>query len=234
MDSAHGLAHNPRFLPREPCLNTIPPSSVPDIAVRIADELNARGWAVIPDFVPPDLLQALREECLENWRQGEFRHAGVGRGEEFEIRPELRSDRVLWLEPGGEGPAQRDYLQRLEELRQELNRQIFLGLFEFEGHMAVYPPGSFYARHLDQFRGIGLRTVTAILYLNREWQADDGGQLRLYTVPGDEETYLDILPIGGQLVVFMSAEFMHEVLPAGRERMSITGWFKRRDDSALS
>ena len=35
-------------------------------------------------------------------------------------------------------------------------------------------------------------------------------------------------PEGGSLVVFLSAELPHEVLPASRERMSIAGWFRRR------
>jgi len=205
-----------------------------DACEQIADDLSRQGWSVRPDFISAQLLYALREECLQEWQQGEFRHAGVGRGENFEIKPEVRNDRVKWLEPGKEAQAQQAYLQQLETLRQVLNRELYLGLFEFEGHMAVYPPGSFYARHLDQFRGIGLRTVSAILYLNDDWRPEDGGQLRLYTVPGDDAQYLDILPTGGQLVVFMSAEFMHEVLPARRERMSVTGWFKRRDDTALS
>lgn len=203
-----------------------------DPCERIADDLIRQGWSVQTEFLNPEHLKALQVECLRNWQQGEFRHAGVGRGVSFEIKPEVRSDRVKWLEPGVESPAEQSYLQQLEALRLVLNREMYLGLFEFEGHMAVYPPGSFYAKHLDQFRGIGLRTVSTILYLNDDWHAEDGGQLRLYTIPGDETQYVDILPTGGQLVVFMSAEFLHEVLPARRERMSVTGWFKRRDDTA--
>jgi len=210
------------------------PASLYDNCELIAADLNRQGWSVLSNFVTTELLNDLRMECLQDWQGGEFRQAGVGRGENFEIKPEIRNDRVKWLEPGNEAPAQQVYLQQLETLRQVLNRDLYLGLFEFEGHMAVYPPGSFYARHLDQFRGIGLRTVSVILYLNEDWHAEDGGQLRFYTVPGDQEQYLDILPLGGQLVVFMSAEFLHEVLPARRERMSVTGWFKRRDETVIA
>ena len=41
------------------------------------------------------------------------------------------------------------------------------------------------------------------------------------------ETHLDLYPEGGSLAVFMSAGFEHEVLPATRDRLSITGWFFR-------
>ena len=74
-----------------------------------------------------------------------------------------------------------------------------------------------------------MRTVTAILYLNRNWQPEDGGQLRIYTDPNDPEHYEELLPLGGRLVTFLSARFLHEVMPARRERFSITGWFKKRD-----
>ncbi|MFP5505881.1 MAG: 2OG-Fe(II) oxygenase, partial [Gammaproteobacteria bacterium] len=39
---------------------------------------------------------------------------------------------------------------------------------------------------------------------------------------------IDVLPQGGTFVCFLSDRFHHEVLPATRERMSVTGWFKVR------
>jgi SM-20-related protein len=69
-----------------------------------------------------------------------------------------------------------------------------------------------------------------VLYLNRNWGEEDGGQLRLYTDPLDQGRYREIPPLGGSLVTFLSARFLHEVLPARRERISITGWFKRRGE----
>ena len=36
------------------------------------------------------------------------------------------------------------------------------------------------------------------------------------------------LPSAGTLVLSISAELPHEVLPATRERLSLTGWFRRR------
>ena len=214
-------------------MNVIAPADPAAHYDRIADDLLLQGWSMMPDFVPSELVRQLRQECLDDWQQGEFRHAGIGRGESFEIKPEIRNDRVKWLEPATASQAQRDYLNYLEQLRLAINRQLQLGLFDFEYHMAVYPPGSFYARHLDQFRGVGLRTVSVILYLNEDWQRLDGGQLRIYTEAGDDSVFHDILPVGGQVVVFLSSVFEHEVLPARRDRLSITGWFKRRDDHTL-
>ena len=203
----------------------------PDLYERIAADIGKRGWCVTPSFLSPLHVAQLRHEAEALWRDGDFRHAGVGRRTDLKIRPEVRTDRVRWLDPSDCTGAQRLYLGMLDDLRQALNRLLLLGLFEFEGHLSVYPPGSYYRRHLDQFRGVELRTLTAVLYLNDEWRAEDGGALRLYTDPADESHFDEVLPLGGQLVTFLSARFLHEVLPARRDRISITGWFKRRGDS---
>lgn len=142
----------------------------------------------------------------------------------------MRTDRVHWLDPGDCSSAQRRYLNAIEELRQAVNRILFLGLFELEGHLAIYPPGGYYRKHLDRFRGVELRTLSCIFYLNADWSKDDGGLLRIYTDPVDASHYEEILPLGGRLVTFLSARFPHEVMPARRDRISITGWLKRRGD----
>ena len=64
-----------------------------------------------------------------------------------------------------------------------------------------------------------------MLYLNGAWRPEDGGALRLF-LAGD--VGVDVLPEGGTLVVFLAGRFEHEVLPALRTRVSLTGWFSRR------
>lgn len=193
----------------------------------VCQTLAAQGYAIVPGFLAADTCRELAAECRQSWQQGEFRPAGVGRGEALRVRPEIRSDLIRWFDSDDCGPQQGRWLALLEDYRQMLNRQLFLGLVEFEGHCALYPPGSFYQRHLDQFRGVEQRTVTAILYLNEQWQTEDGGQLRIYL--DEEQTLtLDVLPEQGTLVTFLSANYWHEVLPARRERLSLTGWFKTR------
>ena len=44
----------------------------------------------------------------------------------------------------------------------------------------------------------------------------------------DGDLDYDVLPVGGCLVVFLSGEIPHEVMPATRDRLSLTGWFRRR------
>jgi len=193
----------------------------------IIETLVRQGYAVIPDFLSTEECRALAAECRDLREQGEFHRAGVGRGEMLDVRPEIRSDEIRWLERDDCGPHQGQYLELMSAYQQRLNRELFLGLVEFECFCAVYPPGSFYQCHLDQFRGVEQRTVTAILYLNDNWQPSDGGQLRIFLNGQTGET-LEVLPEAGTFVTFLSADYWHEVRPAQRDRLSITGWFKTR------
>ena len=204
----------------------------PELYQLVALTLAEQGWCVTPDFLSPLLVTQLRQELYDQWQNGGFRQAGVGRGDSLEINQAIRNDQVKWL---GDylSAAQQRYIDTLEQLRLTLNRDLQLGLFDYECHLSLYPPGSYYKKHVDQFRGIGLRTITTILYLNENWQETDGGQLCLYTNPDKEQDFEVIQPHGGQLVTFLSARFPHEVLLAHRERMSITGWFSKRNNHAI-
>jgi SM-20-related protein len=166
----------------------------------------------------------LRERCVELHDTGSLKPARVGRGENAQHVPEVRGDFISWLERP-ERDAEQRVLTRLDELRAALNRDLMTGLEDFQGHFAVYPRGAGYARHFDRLVGTDVRAISAALYLNDGWASEDGGQLRLYTGGGAS---VDVLPQGGRLVAFLSDRFEHEVLPARRERMSFTGWFRRR------
>ena len=56
--------------------------------------------------------------------------------------------------------------------------------------------------------------------LNVVWKEEHGGHLRIYLPDGP----LDILPVAGRIVCFRSDQLEHEVLPATRARLSLTGW----------
>lgn len=116
----------------------------------------------------------------------------------------------------------------MEHLRQSINQTLFLGLFNYECHLSLYPPGARYRKRLDQFRRVSRRTVSCVAYLNEAWLPEYGGPLRLHGANKEEAAYHDIFPIGGTLVCFLSSRIPHEVLPATRERYSLTGWFRVR------
>lgn len=195
----------------------------------VVDALAEKGWVVVPDFLSSEQARALATESTRALQEGQFRQAGVGRGSELQVRADVRNDQVLWLDHNADSPALRHWFAALEQLRLALNETLFLGLFEYEGHFAHYPPGGFYKPHLDRHRDSDERLVTVILYLNDGWEAPAGGQLRLWTTPGKATGPSEVVePRLGTLVVFLAGDFWHEVLPAHRPRMSITGWLRRR------
>lgn len=186
-------------------------------------QLAEPGWVVLDDALPLAQVRALHAQAEQEWRQGKFRAAGVGQGRV--VTPGIRADRIHWVDTAEEG-ALAAYHTWIEALRLAINETLWLGLFDFEAHFAVYPPGAFYRKHVDNLRGSNSRLVTAILYLNEAWQPEEGGQLRLYT--DGEGAYQDIYPCAGRLVLFRSELFWHEVLPATRARYSLTGWLRAR------
>lgn len=199
------------------------------LLLRIVDDLATHGWSQQSIFLPRTLTAELAAECRARAAAGELTPAAIGRGFQQEVLEAVRGDYTVWLESGQCAPGDA-YLALMEALRLTINRELFLGLEELECHFALYPPGAFYLRHLDRFRDDDSRTVTVVLYLNEAWQPDEGGELRLYLPDGRSH---DVLPQGGTLACFMSADFPHEVVPATRERLSLTGWFRRRADNPL-
>lgn len=195
----------------------------------IIEDLAVHGWSLQENFIPSALAEQLAAECRAREAQGELEPAGVGRASALAVREGIRGDRIRWVEPGQSTACDR-YLDLMDALRQTLNRAFFLGLEEFECHFALYPPGAFYKTHLDCFRDDDSRIVTAVLYLNRDWQPEHGGCMRMHLV---DQPSRDVAPMAGNLVVFLSADVPHEVLPTRRDRLSLTGWFRRRPQQLL-
>jgi SM-20-related protein len=185
----------------------------------------ARGIWIRDQFVAAAQIDSLLECARARQVRGDFAPARVGGPEGAQRREEIRGDFTCWWrEPFH--PAERSLLDQLDALRLELNREAYLGLLELELHYARYPPGAGYARHVDQPRGTTQRKVSLVLYLNRNWTTLDGGMLRIHAT--DDRT-LEIEPVAGRLVCFLTAGREHEVLPAQRERLSISGWFRGRE-----
>ena len=193
-------------------------------ADRIGAAIGERGYAIEPNFLCDAAIAALLGEARRRDAAMQLHPAGIGRGEARVERSDVRGDRIAWLDEYASVAAEQSLWRALADLRLALNRDLFLGLFSFEGHYAVYPPGAIYRRHLDRFRDDDARAVSCALYLNHGWSEADGGALRLHLDQGAR----DIVPVGGTLACFLADRVEHEVLPAMRERFAVTGWLRRR------
>ncbi|EKO3960957.1 2OG-Fe(II) oxygenase [Vibrio fluvialis] len=184
----------------------------------LLDAIAEQGWFIWDDFLTGKQVQSLRDCAPENWKR-----ARIGRNDDLQRETTIRSDKIQWLSQNMAQPVQ-DYLERMEQIRQTVNRDFFLGLFEYEAHFAKYEQGDFYKKHLDAFRGQENRKLTTVFYMNEAWQPADGGELKIYDL--DDQLIDTVAPVAGRLVVFLSEKFPHEVLPTHADRVSIAGWFR--------
>ena len=192
-----------------------------DIIGDISTALATTGYIVLPSVFPDDMLNSvfLHFKSLDDER---FHRAGIGREQDHQINQFVRTDEIFWLDKSI--PAVNQFFEWIEELRLGLNRRLFLGLFDYECHYAYYPKGAFYKKHLDAFKWETSRMVTTVLYLNPSWTPEDGGELLIYNK--DNELIERVTPNFGKMVVFLSEDFPHEVLPVNKPRYSIAGWYR--------
>lgn len=191
---------------------------------KLADGLADQGYAEVDNFLSQQEVQAIL--ATDDFKNGllQFKKAGIGKSQEKQINESIRGDYIQWIDGGTTQKAVEVYLNRLRQLMEFVNRTLYLSLKDLEVHRTIYPIGSFYKRHLDQFKKDDRRKLSVICYLNTDWKESEGGQLRIYLPNGST----DIFPLAGRLVCFRSDLLEHEVLAATRERLSLTGWLLDR------
>jgi SM-20-related protein len=191
---------------------------------KIADGLAETSYAVIDSFLSNiEVQDILRSDELTK-RKLHFRKAGIGKELDKRVNESIRGDLIQWIDPAIASKAVLVYIERTRQLIKYVNQNLFLSLRDVEVHLTVYPVGTFYKRHKDQFQRDDHRKLSVICYLNPGWMESEGGQLRMYLPWGP----LDVFPEAGRLVCFRSDALEHEVLPATRERFSLTGWMVDR------
>lgn len=211
-----------------------PPESLLD---DIADALVAKGYVIVDNGLPDKILTELILH-FSSLEDADFKQAGVGRQDDFQLNRSVRRDRIHWLQDNV--VAETAFLNWMDVLRLGLNRRLFLGLIDYECHYASYGIGAFYKKHFDAFKAPPAiiqapvqvsplqaqpeRVVSSVVYLNQDWQRGDGGELLLYD--STDRLLETIAPEYGKLVLFLSDKFPHEVAVAQRERHSIAGWFR--------
>ena len=191
----------------------------------IINDLSKNGYAICDAFLPAKTITTLANKATKRYLSGAMAAAKTGQQAK---NTSMRGDSIFWLDENSRKPSVQAYFSKMQLIKNALNQHLFMNVQELETHLAVYPIGSVYQKHLDQFsqgEGVQARQLSSVLYLNNHWLVVDGGALRLHL---NENEFLDISPTAGKLVLFLSSQFWHEVLPATRPRISLTGWFRTR------
>lgn len=187
------------------------------------DELAEKDVVIVDDFITEELYQTIMTFFAAKEESEHLKKAGIGSSIDYQIQKDVRGDLIYWLDP------ERDYqlapiFGLINELREKLGMYCFISLAGYEFHLAKYPTGSKYERHIDQFNNRSNRQITVLIYLNKDWKKGDGGELKVYKKEGD---YL-VEPIAKRLLMFKSDVIEHEVLPTNIPRYSLSGWLLRQ------
>jgi len=200
-----------------------------DIYTQIVSAIRETGYFIANNVFTPLQLNALLNDLI-SIDKNSFHRAGIGREFSEHTNDVIRRDNIFWLERNRSAAS--FYWDWMEQLRIRINREFYLGLFEYECLYAHYAAGDFYKKHLDAFIGSPNRKLSSVLYLNPDWQQADGGEFVLYEENSDN-ILMTVLPSMGTLVIFLSEIFPHEVRVARRSRYSLTGWFRVNNSSSL-
>lgn len=189
-------------------------------------QLADQQWLCKKDAFSNEQLKKLQQIAQDRWQQGLFRPARIGRGHEQQEQKNIRSDEILWLDKNDSDLL--FFAEICDKIQTELAQGLMLPIQNYELHWARYPAHSGgYDEHLDQSQTKDLfhgeRLITFILYLNDSWQSEDGGQLKI-RLP---EQIMSIEPQCGTMILFRSDSLWHQVIPAKKDRWSLTGWFRR-------
>ncbi|EAQ63694.1 oxidoreductase, 2OG-Fe(II) oxygenase family protein [Marinomonas sp. MED121] len=190
---------------------------------QLIEDIRLQGYSIQDNLLDENLVNRLQNE-VESLDVSQMKLAGVGRKQDYQQEQDSRRDYICWLEDSHS--AGRDFIQAMDLLKQILNRQFMLGLFDYESHYARYQAGGYYEKHLDAFTGKSNRVLSTVLYLNDNWQAEDAGEFVLFDEHDHTKEVGRYLPQKGRLAVFLSEDFPHQVIPANRQRHSIAGWFR--------
>lgn len=173
-------------------------------------------------FLTAKLAAELKTNLTSLYNNDEMKLAGIGNNHLHTQDKSVRSDKIYWMNPKDKIQSEKEFFDLIDSFVEYLNINCFTGIKSYEFHYAYYEVGSFYKKHIDQFKSDGGRAFSLIMYLNPEWIESNGGQLKIYK-PQSVEL---ISPDNQKCVFFKSNELAHEVQLSKAPRMSITGWLK--------
>jgi len=187
--------------------------------IRLMDDLAENDYVTADQFIDDEMYTRIMNFFREKEENDQLTKAGIGSSGEFKVDSSVRGDFIYWLERDNDQKME-TFFSLMDELVDALRKYCYLSLSGSEFHIAKYPAGSYYKKHLDQFNNRSNRMITVLLYLNENWKPGDGGELKIY---GKDQNIL-VEPVARRLLLFKSDKIEHEVLVTRVPRYSLTGW----------
>ncbi|VVC28320.1 Hypothetical protein CINCED_3A008469 [Cinara cedri] len=171
--------------------------------------------------------------CTE-FVMGVFKDGELVRNKASNNLKTIRGDEIIWVD--GRENSCKHIGQLISDVdsvvmgSNQMNDNGKLGNYTINGRtkamVACYPGhGSHYVKHVDNPNKDG-RCITAIYYLNKDWDIkENGGLLRIFP-EGWSDQVADIEPLFDRILFFWSdRRNPHEVQPAFKTRYAITLWY---------
>jgi SM-20-related protein len=177
---------------------------------------------IAPYFFDDTLATNLRNNLVKLFATDQLRPAGIGNNASQMQDPSIRNDKIYWLDRAHNDEHENSFFDQMDSFVRLLNQTCYTGITGYEFHYTRYEIGSFYKKHLDQFKNNKGRAFSMIMYLNTDWKQTDGGELCIH----HDDHLQTISPDNRKCVFFKSDELEHEVLSTNAPRLSITGWLR--------
>lgn len=197
-------------------------------------DMNEYGVCVLDNFLGQERGLKVLHEVTNMYSSGVFKDGQLVSNRGGKNMRHIRGDKIVWIGGGEPGCNNIGYLiNRVDAIITNCKRMINngkLGRYNIrertKAMVACYPGhGSHYVKHVDNPNKDG-RCITAIYYLNLNWDVrTSGGLLRIFP-EGCNDRVADIEPVFDRILFFWSdRRNPHEVQPSHRTRYAITLWY---------
>ncbi|CAK9807639.1 Egl nine homolog 1 (Fragment) [Anthophora plagiata] len=209
---------------------------IDDISRDVIKDMDEYGMCVVDNFLGAEKGLQVLNEVLNMYSAGLFKDGQLvsNKAGANDLKT-IRGDQITWLD-GKEKQCQNIgmLISQVDAVIMRANKMCNngkMGNYTINGRtkamVACYPGhGSHYVKHVDNPNRDG-RCITAIYYLNRDWDIKkNGGLLRIFPEGWRGDQVADIEPLFDRILFFWSdRRNPHEVQPAYKTRYAITLWY---------
>ncbi|XP_059610879.1 prolyl hydroxylase EGLN3 [Phlebotomus argentipes] len=205
-----------------------------EFCTNLIRDMNAYGVCVMDKFLGDERGNKVRDEVMNMYSAGLFKDGQLVSNKGRRDLRHIRGDKIIWISGKEPGCRNIDYLinqvDAIITLANKMKNNGKLGQYTIrertKAMVACYPgSGSHYVKHVDNPNSDG-RCITAIYYLNHNWDVQQsGGLLRIFP-EGSVDQVADISPTFDRILFFWSdRRNPHEVQPSHQTRYAITLWY---------
>ena len=230
---------------------TVPSEKIVLRREEIRNEMHRKGYVVIDGVLGEKNSKICEEAAMKfyesdpgtrKFKSGELAYEEKNDATTQKKEGKYRDDEIAWL-TGDERPVAlgalsqflRDTLGDIlcnvfNEKKDGSNKHLLLSPTDYHSDvmLSVYSSnrGGF-VKHLDHDDASDPRKISAVYYLNSQWNENENrGALLLYPEGGEDSTPVRVNPIRDRLVLFWSDTMYHAVEPSeGRKRFACSFWY---------